>query len=253
MTILVCYHFGSFANFKHYYLFYIKQHLADYFPDAVSYNRFVELMPRVFFHMMLFMKLHAFGKCSGISFVDSTMIPVCHNLRRYANKIFKGMATDGKGTIGWCHGFKLHLMCNDSGKIITFCLTGANVDDRDKRVWTVFAKELYGKVFADRGYIKQALFEELFDRGIHLVHGLRANMKNRLMSMWDRIMLRKRCIIECINDLLKNKANIVHSRHRSIHNFIMNICAALTAYCFFENKPEALPVHVEKSAQLTLF
>ena len=82
MTIIICYHFGSFANFKHYYLFYIRQHLSGYFPEAVSYNRFAELMPRVFFHMMLFMKLRGFGKCSGISFVDSTMIPVCHNLRR---------------------------------------------------------------------------------------------------------------------------------------------------------------------------
>ena len=114
-------------------------------------------------------------------------------------------------------------------------------------------RKLYGKVFADRGYIKQGLFEELFDRGIHLVHGLRANMKNRLMPMWDKIMLRKRCIIECINDLLKNKANLVHSRHRSIHNFIMNLCGALTAYSFFDNKPQALPVHIEKTAQLTLF
>lgn len=253
MRILVCYHFGSFANFKHYYLFYIRQHLSGYFPDAVSYNRFVELMPRVFFHMMLFINLQGFGKCIGISFVDSTMIPVCHNLRRYANKVFKDIATDGKGTMGWCHGFKLYLLCNDSGEIIPFCLTSANVDDRDKRVWTVFAKDLYGKVFADRGYIKQTLFEDLFDRGIHFVHGLRVNMKNRLMSMWNKIMLRKRCIIECINDLIKNKANIVHSKHRSIHNFIMNICVALSAYSFFENKPEALPVYVEKSAQLILF
>lgn len=219
------------------------------FLDAVSYNRFVELMPRVFFHLMLFMRLRGFGRCSGISFVDSTMNPVCHNFRRHANRGFKGVATDGRGTMGWCHGFKLHLMCNDSGEIITFCLTGANVDDRDGRVWTVFARELYGKVFADRGYIRQELFENLFDRGIHLVHGLRANMKNRLMSMWDKIMLRKRCI----NDLLKNKANIVHSRHRSIHNFIMNVCSALTAYSFFENKPEALPVHLERTNQLTLF
>ena len=253
MTIIVCYHFGSFANFKHYYLMYIKEHHASDFPTAVSYNRFVELMPRVFIHLMVFMRLVAFGKCSGISFVDSTMIPVCHNLRRYANKVFKGMATNGKGTMGWCHGFKPHLLCNDSGDIITFCLTGANVDDRDKRVWSVFARELYDKVFADRGYIKQELFEELFDQGVHLVHGLRANMKNKLMPMWDKIMLRKRCIIECINDLLKNKANLVHSRHRSIHNFIMNLCGALTAYSFFDNKPEALPVHVEKTAQLTLF
>lgn len=253
MTIIVCYHFGSFANFKNYYILYIKGHLSADFPTAVSYNRFIELMPRVFVHLMLFMKLIAFGKCNGISFVDSTMIPVCHNLRRYANKVFKDMATNGKGTMGWCHGFKLHLLCNDSGDIITFCLTGANVDDRDKRVWKVLAKELYGKVFADRGYIKQGLFEELCDRGIHLVHGLRANMKNRLMPMWDKIMLRKRCIIECINDLLKNKANLVHSRHRSIHNFIMNLCGALTAYSFFDNKPQALPVHIEKTAQLTLF
>ena len=210
-------------------------------------------MPRVFFLMMLFMKLYAFGKCTGITFVDSTMIPVCHNIRRYMNKVFTDLAKDGKGTMGWCHGFKLHLLCNDSGDIITFCLTGANVDDRDERVWQVFTKELYGKVFADRGYIKRELFESLFDQGIHLVHGIKANMKNRLMPMWDKIMLRKRYVIECVNELLKNKANIVHSRHRSVHNFIMNICSALTAYCFFDNKPEALPVHLENSTQLALF
>ena len=120
-------------------------------------------------------------------------------------------------------------------------------------MWSIFTKVLYGKVFADRGYIKKELFETLFDQGIHLVHGLKANMKNKLMPMWDKFMLRKRYIIECINELLKNKANLVHSRHRSIHNFIMNLCSALTAYCFFDNKPEALPVHVEKSRQLELF
>lgn len=104
-----------------------------------------------------------------------------------------------------------------------------------------------------QGYIKRELSESLFEQGIHLVHGIKANMKNRLMPMWDKIMLRKRYVIECINELLKNKANIVHSRHRSLHNFIMNICSALTAYCSFDNKPEALPVHVENSTQLALF
>ena len=82
------------------------------------------------------------------------------------NKVFAGLAKSGKGTMGWCHGFKLHLLCNDSGEVMTFCLTGANVDDRDSRVWTVFAKVLYGKVFADRGYIKQELFENLFSQGV---------------------------------------------------------------------------------------
>ena len=115
------------------------------FPDAVSYNRFVELMPRVFFKMMLFMKLYAFGKCTGITFVDSTMIPVCHNVRRYYNKVFAGLAKDGKGTMGRCHGFKLHLLCNDSGEVITFCLTGANVDDRDSRYGRCLQRSCLGR------------------------------------------------------------------------------------------------------------
>ena len=151
------------------------------------------------------MKTYAFGRRTGITFVDSTMIPVCHNVRRRFNKVFAGIAKDG------------------TGDIITFCLTAANVDDRDGRVWSVFTKHLYGKVFADRGYIKKELFESLFNRGIPIVRGLKSNVKNRLMPMWDRLMLRKRYVIECVNELLKNKANIVHSRHRSLHNFIMNI------------------------------
>lgn len=103
------------------------------------------------------------------------------------------------------------------------------------------------------GYIKKDFFECLFNQEVHLVHGLKANMKNELMPMWDKLLLRKRYIIECINELLKNKANLVHSRHRAIRNFMMNLCSALTAYCFFDNKPEALPVQIEKSGQLELF
>ena len=166
MTILICYHFGTYRNFKEYYQNCIRGCFHKEFPHAVSYNRFVELMPRVFCKMMLFMRLYAFGKCTGITFVDSTMIPVCHNVRRYFNKVFSGLAKNGKGTMGRCHGFKLHLLCNDSGEVITFCLTETNVDDRDSRGWNVFTKVLYGKVFADRGYIKQELFESLFTQGI---------------------------------------------------------------------------------------
>ena len=240
MTILLLFHFGSFRNFKHYYFTYIKGVLRSDFPMAVSYNRFVELEGRVFFQLMFFLNLRAFGRCTGISFVDSTMIPICHNLRRYANKVFDGIATDGKGTMGWCHGFKLHLACNDRGEIIAFVLTGANVSDKNPEVFKVLAKRLYGKLFADKGYISQKLFDFLFEDGIHLVTGLKTNMKNKLMPFYDRMMLRKRYIIETINDLLKNTAQIVHSRHRSVGNFIMNLISALGAYCFFENKPKAL-------------
>lgn len=254
MTILVLFHFSHCRDLKHFYLQEICLHLHQDFPHVVSYNRFVELESRVFFKFIFFLKLYALGHCSGITYVDSTMIPVCHNIRRYANKVFKGVATDGKGTMGWCHGFKLHLVCNDCGEIIAFCLTGANVDDRDPKVWAVLAKELYGKLFADRGYISPRLFDSLFDNGIHIVTGVRANMKNKLMSMWDKMLLRKRYIIETINDLLKNSAQIVHSRHRSINNFIMNLISALGAYCFFENKPKALMGYAfEDTKQLCLF
>lgn len=254
MTILLYFHFGSFRNFKHYYLFFIKGTLISYFPNAVSYNRFVELESRVFFPLMFFLNLQAFGRCTGITFVDSTMIPVCHNLRRYANRVFKGIATAGKGTMGWCHGFKLHLACNDRGEIIAFVLTGANVSDKDPKVFEVLAKRLYGKLFADKGYISQKLFNSLFEDGIQLVTGLRVNMKNKLMPFYDRMMLRKRHIIETINDMLKNTAQLVHSRHRSLANFIMNVISALGAYCFFENKPKALGGYtIENTKQLSLF
>jgi hypothetical protein len=156
--------------------------------------------------------------------------------------------------MGWCHGFKLHLVCNDRGEIITFCFTGANVDDRDPKVWAVLAKTLYGKLFADRGYISPRLFDMLFEDGVHLVTGIRTNMKNKLMPMWDKVMLRKRCIIETINDMLKNTAQLVHSRHRSVNNFIMSMIAALAAYCFFDNKPQALEGYcIENTKQLMLF
>lgn len=254
MTILLLFHFGSYRNFKHYYLSFIKIVLKKQFPTAVSYNRFVELEGRVFFQMMFFQNLQAFGRSTGITFVDSTMIPICHNLRRYANKVFKGIATDGKGTMGWCHGFKLHLACNDRGEIIAFVLTGANVSDKDPEVFKVLAKRLYGKLFADKGYISQRLFDILFEDGIQLVTGLRVNMKNKLMPFYDRMMLRKRYIIETINDMLKNTAQIVHSRHRSVGNFIMNIISALGAYCFFDNKPKALSGYcIEHTTQLSLF
>jgi len=96
--------------------------------------------------------------------------------------------------------FKLHLACNDRGEIIAFVLTGANVSDKDPAVFDVLAKRLYGKLFADKGYISQKLFDSLFEEGIQLVTGLRVNMKNKLMPFYDKMMLRKRYIIETIND-----------------------------------------------------
>ena len=97
MTILIMFHFGTFDNFKHYYLHFIKLHLKSDFPDAVSYNRFVELESRVFFKLMFFLNLHSFGRCTGITFVDSTMIPVCHNLAGMPTKCLTALPLTGRG------------------------------------------------------------------------------------------------------------------------------------------------------------
>lgn len=237
ITILIIFHTNTFRNFKHYYLFYVLTHLKAEFPSVPSYSRFVTLMKRVGVPLAFFIKLCLFGECTGISFVDSTCIPVCHNKRIYNNKVFKGYATRGKSTMGWYFGFKLHLLCNERGELLNFVLTKANVDDRNDMVFNVFEKNLFGKLYADKGYISKSLFETLWQQDIHIVTGLRSNMKNKLMPIWDKIMLRKRSIIETINDELKNVAQLVHSRHRSIDNFMINVLSTLAAYCCFDKKP----------------
>jgi hypothetical protein len=185
----------------------------------------------------LFLQLFCFGECTGISFVDSTCVPVCHNKRIHNNKVFNGYAERGKSTMGWYYGFKLHLICNERGELLNFVLTRANVDDRNTDVFNRLTDNVFGKLYADKGYISQTLFDRLFSNGLNLVTGLRSNMKNKLMPLYDKLMLRKRSVIESVNDELKNVAQLVHSRHRSVFNFCMNVLSALIAYSFFEKKP----------------
>ncbi len=253
ITILMLYHFGTFKNFKHFYLHYIGIHLREEFPKQLSYSRFIAIEHKVFIPMMMFLNAVCFGECSGISFVDSTKIRVCHNKRIYNHKVFKDSAKRGKSTMGWFYGFKLHFACNENGEIISFYLSPGNTDDRDLRIFEVLKKKLYGKLYADKGYISTSLFESLFNDGVHIVTGIRVNMKNRLMTIFDKIMLRKRSIIETINDQLKNICDIEHTRHRSTHNFLMNLIAALGAYCFFEKKPSIRFERTYKQDQRYLF
>jgi len=193
------------------------------------------------------------GKCTGISFIDSTPIRVCHIKREHSHKVFKGMATKGKSTVGWFFGFKLHLVVNDKGEIIQFQLSQANVDDREPLKNKRFHEKIFGKLFADIGYISQSLFDMLFVDNIHLITKLKKNMKNALMLIHDKIVLRKRAIIETINDQLKNICEIEHSRHRAVHNFVMNLVAALTAYCFFDKKPAIKFSMTLQTGQTALF
>ncbi|GHV04148.1 hypothetical protein FACS189416_1870 [Bacteroidia bacterium] len=176
------------------------------------------------------------GKCTGISFIDSTPIRVCHIKREHSHKVFKGMAAKGKSTVARFFGFKLHLVVNDKGEIIQFQLSQANVDDREPLKNKRFHEKIFGKLFADRGYISQNLFDMLFVDNIHLITGLKKNMKNALMLIHDKIILRKRAIIETINDQLKNICQIEHARHRCFTNFITNLISGLIAYNLMPKK-----------------
>jgi hypothetical protein len=253
ITILIAFHLGGYRNLKHFYLNYVQKVLKSEFSQTVSYNRFVELQQRALFPMIIFLKIMRIGSCTGLSFADSTSIKVCKNKRIFNHKVFAGIAQRGKTTMGYFFGFKLHLVVNDKGEILNFVITPGNVDDREPLNDARFLEKVYGKLFADKGYIGQKLFEQLFIEGIQLITGIRRNMKNCLMSISDKILLRKRSIIETINDELKNICQIEHSRHRSFGNFLTNLISGLLAYSFLPKKPSIKFETEPTYGQLALF
>lgn len=234
MTIVIHFHQSGYRDFKDYYTKHVQVHLGSEFPQLVSYNRFVTLMQRVVLLFWAYAQARC-GACTGISFVDSTALHVCTNRRIQRHKVFAGLAARGQCSLGWFYGFKLHLVINEYGEVLAFTLTPGNVDDR--KPVPKLVKALFGKLFGDKGYLSQSLFQTLLDQGLQLITGIKANMKNRLMLMSDKLLLRKRYIIETINDQLKNQSQIEHSRHRSPINFVVNVLAGLIAYMWQPKKP----------------
>ena len=237
MTICILFHQSNYRTFKWYHKNHVCVNLRNYFPHLVSYNRFVELMQISFLPLTVYMMKYRVGKCSGISFIDSTTLDVCHTRRIHAHKVFDGLAKRGKSSTGWFYGFKLHLIINDQGEILSFCLTPGNVDDRNLKLIRHLTKDVFGKLFGDKGYLSSKLFVELFEKNITLITKIKKNMKNVLMDLSDKLLLRKRAIIESVNDFLKNICQIEHSRHRSPVNFLVNLVSGLVAYSFLPSKP----------------
>jgi len=234
MAIYIHFHQSHYRDFKNYYLNYVCKYLSKTFPHLVSYSRFVVLIKSVLVPLYFFLQSFS-GEKTGIYFVDSTLIKSCHIKREKQHRVFRGIAQKAKSTVGWFFGFKLHLVINDKGELMAFQLTAGNVDDR-KPVPNL-VKTLIGKLVGDKGYISQKLFDALLQHGLQLVTKIKKNMKNRLLTLWDKFLLRKRAVIESVNDQLKNISQIEHSRHRSIWNFLANILAALIAYMLQPKKP----------------
>jgi hypothetical protein len=237
MTILIHFHQSHYRNFKAYYNEHVLPYLRSEFPGLVSYTRFVDFIPSALIPLCAYLQTSCLGNCTGVSFIDSTSLDVCLNQRIASHKVFAGLAGRGKTSTGWFFGFKLHLVINDRGELLNVLLTPGNVDDRKPVPRLV--RKLFGKIFGDKGYISKELYEQLLQTvGVQLVTKLRSNAKNQLPMTWsDRILLRKRAIVESVIDQLKNISQIEHSRHRSVGNFLVNLLCGLIAYARQPKKP----------------
>ncbi len=236
MTIVIYFHHSKFKTFKDYYIF-LKMYHHGAFTHLVSYNRFVELQKQTLIPLMIFLSISCSGNATNISFIDSTSLKVCHNKRIYSHKVFKGLASRGKTSIGWFYGFKLHLIINEFGEIVTFHITTGSIADNNSKVMDTITKNVFGKLFGDKGYLSEKNFKSLWNNGLQLITKIRKNMKNKLMDFYDKLLLKKRGIIESVNNVLKNTCMLEHSRHRSISNFFVNIFSSLSAYTFLSRKP----------------
>lgn len=235
LTIMIMFQTSPCRNFKYFYKSYLQLYTPE-FPTLLSYNRFVEIQKRCLSYLFILLNWFCIQNAGGLlHFIDSTRIVVCHNKRIYSHKVFAGLAERGKTTMGWFFGFKLHLVINTNGEIQGAMLTPGNIDDREPV--NEITKRLSGLLFGDKGYIKQELFEELYARGLKLITNLRSNMKNKLVILHEKLMLRKRSLIETVNDILKNTFQLEHTRHRSVSNFLVHIASTLVAYCFRGKKP----------------
>jgi hypothetical protein len=236
LTIIVHFHQSHHRNFKHYYTDYVCVSLSSEFPKQVSYTRFLELMSEVNIPMLALLT-SLLGSPTIANYIDSTKLVVCHNRRIRRNKVFKGLAARGMSSMGWFYGFKLHLIVNEQGELVSFFITPGNTPDNNIAIVTRLAKRMHGKLFGDRGYISKDLFAALWKQGTQLVTGIKGNMKNKLLPLMDKVMLRGRGIIETINDQLKNIQQIEHTRHRSPVNFGVNLISGLIAYQVQPKKP----------------
>jgi Transposase DDE domain len=227
MTILVLYHSSRFRNFKTFYQGVVLALLRPAFPKAPCYARFIALTSHVWVPLTVFL-LSRMGRKTGIYYVDSTALPVCHNRRIDRHKVFAGLAGRGKTSLGWFFGFKLHLVFNHQRQIVALKLTSGNVNDTTPVA--DLTQDLVGKLFGDKGYVGQELAEKLLRRGLTLMTRVRRNMKRLPVSFFDKALLNGRNIVETIIGHIKEFSSLRLPKHRSVFNAFTHIIAAVVAY-----------------------
>ena len=205
VLIILLFTQSGYKCFKWYYINEVMGHYRSYFKELPSYNRFVELMPcsmLILFRFLKYLMFRIRQQNNNIEYIDSTKIPVCHNKRTSSHKVFEGMANMGKSSMGWFFGFKLHFTCDINGNLTNLVVTNANVDDRTPVL--ELSKGFIGKLFGDKGYVSKGLYNELYSKDLRLFTGIRKDMKNHLLALEDKTLLRKRSLIESVFNVLKN-------------------------------------------------
>lgn len=238
MTILVMFQMSRFRDFKNFYTGFLCVYHKSCFPRLPTYERFVNLMKRAIFPLTLFTQLKG-GKRTGIYYIDSSCLPVCHLKRSRRHKTFDAIADYGRTSVGWFFGLKLHIVTNDQGQLLAFKITRGN--QSDSREAASLLKNLQGLAFGDKGYLGKKLFEELFSSGLKLITRKRKNMKEKLnLSSYEKQLLNQRGIIETVIGHLKHCYQVWHTRHRSIINAMTHLVAALAAYAIEPLKLSAI-------------
>ena len=226
LAVVLYFYLSPCRDFKNYYLYFLAHKYRGYF-KLVSYSRIVQLMPRLILPLSIIMQ-SLFGEETGIYYIDSTKLQICHGKRTRGNKVFKNISKIGRSSYGWFMGFKLHIIINNKGNIMAIKITKGNKSDLSAAA--SLAKGLTGNLYGDKGYISKKLFAELFSSGLKIFTGIRKDMKNHLLSNKDKYLLRKRVLVESVFNVLKNSMNLEHTRHRSPLNFIVHILACVAGY-----------------------
>lgn len=226
ITIVIYFYLSPCKDFKNYYLYYLPHKYKGYF-NLPCYSRIVQLWPRLILPLSIMLQLLR-GEDTGTYFIDSTKLSICHAKRTSSNRVFGKIAKVGMSSYGWFMGFKLHLIINNKAEIIAIKITKANRTDLS--VLESITQKITGKVFGDKAYICKELWFKLYSRNLRMITNIRKDMKNYLLELEDKAMLWKRVLIESVFNILKNRMNLEHTRHRSPVNFLVHILACVTSY-----------------------
>lgn len=247
MTILILFQTSGYKNFKAFYTGHFKNILKLYFSKLPCYNRFLDIEKKAFIPLLTFLQYkNSMSKKTDIYYVDSTPLTVCRNQRIHRHKTFKGIAKRGKSSMGWFYGFKLHILTNSMGEIMSFKITKGNVHDNKPVI--ELARNLTGRLFGDKGYLGKKLKEKLKNQSLNIVTKVRSNMKKKYeesLSKLDKFLLSKRGMIETTIGQIKEQTNITTTKIKNKFNYFINIISSLVAYQMKPNKPKLHLARVE--------